>query len=166
MNNEPENARVGGGDAVTAAPFWRRVLADLIDAALLAVVSVLLWASGLVTPAGLPDRRFDWIDYGAQLLADHHAQFYPFIALALVVHLVALSVQRRFLRATFGDLVLGLELVDHRGEEPAVWQGVVHSLGTTVGVLLLLQGYAWAAVDKERQGLSNYLSRTLLVRRD
>lgn len=53
--------------AVTAAPFWRRLLADLCDLALLGGVGFALWRSGLVRPT-LPAREFDWIDYTAELL--------------------------------------------------------------------------------------------------
>ena len=68
--------------------------------------------------------------------------------------------------STIGEKLLGLQLVDYEGE-PARWlRNSVHALGTTLGVLLLFQGYFWAAVDVDRQGLANYLSRTMLIVED
>lgn len=148
--------------AVTAAPFWRRLLADLCDLALLAGVGVALWQSGLIAP-DLPPRAFDWIDYTAELLAEHRHLFKaPAVAL-LGVGAIYGVVTRHLLAGTLGERLLGLRLIDRDGEGVGPGRALLHAGGTLLGLALLLLGYAWAAVDPRRQGLAEYVSGTLLV---
>ena len=60
------------------------------------IVGLFLWKSGFVTPSTLPEKRYDWIDYAAQLLAEHHTDFYPFLLLVFVINLALVNIQRSF----------------------------------------------------------------------
>lgn len=150
--------------AVTVAPFWRRLVADLIDLALLAALAWGLWRAGVIAPAGgLPEQQFDWIDYTAELLAEHLHRFRP--AAVAVVGIGALYgiITRLALGGTLGERLLGLRLIGPDGASAGPLRALAHALGTLIGLGLLTIGYAWAAVDPRRQGLSAYISGTLLV---
>ncbi len=158
-----EDARLGTDLEVTVAPFWRRLLADLIDLALLVFLGLLLWSAGVLTPGSLPEMRFDWIDYAADLIANHRFTFYPFFAMCACLGATLVLSSRAIIGASLGERVMGLALVDRSGEPAKISRGAVHLLGTWLGLVFLLQGYVWAAVDKNRQGVANYLSGTLLI---
>ncbi|MCB9536420.1 MAG: RDD family protein [Myxococcales bacterium] len=149
--------------AVDAAPFWRRLLAGLIDLGLLAALGYALWTVGVIAPHHLPPQRFDWIDYTADLLANHRVQFRPAAVVLLTAAAVHGLVGRTFAGRTVGEALLGLRLVTWYGEDAGPVRSLAHTAGTVVGLALLLLGYVWAAVDPRRQGLAEYVSGTLLV---
>ncbi len=145
-----------------AASFWRRVLADLVDLALVGGACLGLWVAGLVRPT-LPPRRFDWIDYTADLLANHAHVLYPPLVVLCGLGVGYAVLTRALLRGTLGERLLGLRLVDRAGDPAGPFQSIAHAGGTLAGVALLLLGYVWAAVDHNRQTLAEYLSATRLV---
>lgn len=148
---------------VTAAPFYRRLLADLIDLAILAGIAAVLWRAGVIAPESLPPQRFDWIDFTADLLADPRRYLGRALVLVPTVGLLYGTVLHTLLGRTVGELLLGLRLVDGEGAPAGPFRSLLHGLGTLLGLLLLLLGYVWGAVDHRRQTVAEYLSGTLLV---
>lgn len=150
--------------AVTVAPFWRRLLADLLDLTLLGAVVWLLWTAGVIAPAGgLPPQQFDWIDYTAELLAEHLHRFRPAAVAALGIGALYGVITRLVMGGTIGERLLGLRLVAADGERAGPLRALIHAFGTLLGLALLTVGYAWAAADLRRQGLAEYLSGTMLT---
>lgn len=150
--------------AVTVAPFWRRLLADLIDLSLLAGLIWALWTAGVIAPAeGLPEQQFDWIDYTAELLAEHLHLFQKAAGATLVIGALYGILTRAIMAGTLGERLLGLRLIGADGEDAGPIRVTLHVVGTLIGLALLTLGYAWAAVDHKRQGLAGHLSGTLLV---
>lgn len=150
--------------AVTVAPFWRRLLADLVDLALLAGLVYGLWIAGVIAPAGgLPEQHFDWIDYTAELLAEHLHLFERAAVAALVGGAIYGVSTRALLGGTLGERLLGLRLIGPDGEGAGPLRALAHAVGTVLGLAALTLGYAWAAVDTRRQGLADHLSGTMLV---
>ncbi len=150
--------------AVTVAPFWRRLLADLLDLALIAGIIWGLWTAGVIAPAaGLPEQQFDWIDYTAELLAEHLHLFNRAAFATLAIGALYGLLTRALFAGTLGERLLGLRLIGPDGEGAGPLRVLVHVLGTLIGLGALTLGYAWAAVDLKRQGLASYLSGTLLV---
>lgn len=150
--------------AVTAAPFWRRLLADLLDLALLAALGWALWTAGLIAPeGGLPPQHFDWIDYTAELLAEHLPLLQPAAVALLGIGALYGMLTRALLGGTLGERLLGLRLIGPDGDAAGPLRALAHVVGTLLGLALLGLGYAWAAVDLRRQGLAEYASGTLLV---
>lgn len=148
--------------AVTAAPFWRRLIADLVDAALLGGLAAILWTTGLIAP-DLPPQQFDWIDYTAELLAEHRHLFRAPIAIMIALGTIYAIITRATLAGTLGERLCGLRLIDRDGAGAGPLRVIAHVAGTLLGLALLTLGYAWAAVDPKRQGLAEYLSGTLLI---
>lgn len=146
-----------------AAPFRRRLLADLVDLALLAAVVGGLWSARLLGPQDLPPRQHDWIDYGAELLAEHLHLFRPLLVFAVTLGLMYPVAARGLAGRTAGEALLGLRLVALDGEPAGPLRSLAHAAGALAGLALLLLGYAWAAVDPRRQGLAEYLSGSVLI---
>ncbi len=146
-----------------AAPFWRRVCADLLDLLLLGGATWALWTTGVIRPQRMPTQRYDWIDYTADLLANHLAIFQPAFVLIPAMGVVYAVLARALLGRTVGERLLGLRLVRRDGQRAGPLCAVVHAAGTLMGAALLLTGYLWAAIDPQRQGLAEYLSGSLLV---
>lgn len=148
----------------SAAPFWRRLLADLVDLTLMAAAAGALWTTGVIRPDRMPPQRFGWIDYAADLLANHVALFQPAFVVLPTIGILYAVLSRALLRGcTLGERLLGLRLVKRAGEPAGPLRAVAHALGTMAAVAPLLLGYLWAAVDPQRQGLAEYLSGSLLV---
>lgn len=148
---------------MSAAPFWRRLLADVIDLALVAGTTMVAVKAGVGAPPDLPPRRFDWIDYTADLLADHASIFVPPLVLLCGLGIIYAVITRAAFGATIGEHIWGLRLLTAEGGRCGPLRALGHAIGTILGLLLGLVGYAWAAVDLRRQGLAEYLSGTLLV---
>ena len=147
-----------------AAPFWRRLLADVIDLALVAGTTWVMVGAGIGAPMDLPPKRFDWIDYTADLLADYGSVFVPPLVLLCGLGIIYAVITRAALGAALGERLWGLRLLSAEGGRCGPLRALGHAIGTILGVLLGLVGYAWAAVDLRRQGLAEYVSGTVLIR--
>ena len=148
--------------AVAAAPFWRRLIADLIDLALIAGLVFVLWSTGAVRPE-LPAQQFDWIDYTAELIAEHRQLFQPLAVITFACGAIYGIMSRALFAGTLGERLVGLRLVGPDGTGAGPIRALLHAVGTLAGLALLSLGYVWAAVDPRRQGLAEYVSGTLLV---
>ena len=161
----PTSARSGRHRlAVAVAPFWRRLIADLLDLGILAGIVWGLWTAGVIAPPdGLPPQTFDWIDYTAELLAAHLHLFQPAAIATLAVGAFYGVLSRTLMAGTLGERLLGLRLIGPDGEKAGPLRALVHVVGTVLGLAALTLGYAWAAADHKRQGLAGHLSGTLLI---
>jgi uncharacterized RDD family membrane protein YckC len=148
---------------LTAAPFWRRLLADLLDLTLIAGVVYGLWTTGAIAPNQLPSPRYDWIDYAANLAANHLPALTPTLIAIPTVGITYGLLCHGLAGRTLGELLLGLRLVTKDGGPPGPLRALLHAVGTLLGVALLLLGYMWAAVGHTRQTLAEGLSGTLLI---
>ncbi|MBU1431106.1 RDD family protein, partial [Myxococcota bacterium] len=93
---------------VTAAPFWRRVLADLIDLSALLAVMALAFKLGIWGWPTLPERLYDPLDYAVEILIHHAARFTPIVLLLSALHLGARLLSYLTWGRTLGQRLLGL----------------------------------------------------------
>ena len=151
-----------GSVTVTAAPIWRRLGASLVDLALLLSLAWLFFMSPAIRP-DLPPKRFDWLDYSAQLVTHHAGDLIPWALLSLCIHIIVVAYARHIWSASVGERVFGLRLIDYAGESPRVWQTIMHTFGNILSGCIGGFGYFWALISIRRQTFSNYLSRTVLI---
>ncbi|MCA9559714.1 MAG: RDD family protein, partial [Myxococcales bacterium] len=124
--------------AVEVAPFWRRLLADLLDLCALSAVTFALWQSGLIVPAGLPERRFGWLDHIADLVGERAALFQPaLVVVATAALLYGLMTRLLLGGGTPGERLLGLRLMGPDGRAPGPLRALLHAAGTALGLALL-----------------------------
>lgn len=157
----------GGDDAWTfvAAPTWRRWLALLLDAAPL--VTVWLLCAFAIAGAGadaLPSSPWNPID---QLVDFINAR--PVTVALILVMLAALGfawplVAHLAWGRTPGKRILGLTVVDARGEPPSRGRTAAWCALRVIGVAALFFGVLWAIADPERRTLYDRLAGVWVVR--
>jgi len=152
--------------AFTAAPTWRRWLALTLDA--LPVVTVwLLCAFAIAGASGEPppptspwnqlDQLVDFINARPLTVA---LSLMMLAALGFAWPLVAHLAWGR----TPGKRVLGLVVIDARGERPSRGRAAAWCALRVLGVALLGGGVLWAIADPERRTLYDRLAGVWVVR--
>ncbi|MFN3199841.1 MAG: RDD family protein [Bradymonadia bacterium] len=149
--------------AARAAPFWRRFIADILDLALLSTAIWGAWVAGWISPAQMPPQTYDWVDYTAELIGHHGEIFLPAVIVTMTTGLIYGILFHTLFEGTIGERLMGLRLVADDGDLAGPVRALFHGLGTTLGVLILAQGYMWAAVGRRRQGLAEAVSGTVLI---
>jgi uncharacterized RDD family membrane protein YckC len=145
--------------------FWVRVLASLIDTALL---SLALWPLGHLLYKNIYLPAPDWDPNGpaALDLTQLHLQFSAsdwFLELILPAVVVILFWMAR--QATPGKMVFGARVVDaSSGLPPRLGQACVRYLGYYLSALFLCLGFIWVGIDPRKQGWHDKLAHTIVVR--
>ncbi|MEE2786670.1 MAG: RDD family protein [Myxococcota bacterium] len=148
---------------VYAAPFWRRMTADSIDFLCLVGIARLTWLSHRIQPTLSIPPQFDWIDAWAERLGNHPMSLVLWLCVTLVIHFVATYGMRCLWSASAGERLLGLTLVGEGHASLTLTQNLLHYAFTCLGCLCGGVGYLWALIDRRRQTLANYGSRTTLI---
>jgi uncharacterized RDD family membrane protein YckC len=125
------------------AGFWVRVLAQLIDAALLALVG------GVVIELAMHP-------HGVDLTID---------GLSALLSLIYFSLFWSWLGGgrTVGMRFLGLRVMGTDGQPIGYGTALIRWLGPVVSVSLLFLGVIWVAFDPQKQGWHDKLARTHVV---
>jgi len=141
--------------SVTYAGFWRRLLAFIIDSALVSAVLI---------PMLIAFYGRDYFYWSAA----NHTLFNIYGAADLILgKLLVLGLLvymwGRF-GATPGKMLLDCRVVDANSLQPLSWkQAVFRLFGYGVSYLPLMLGFVWMAFDKRKQGLHDKLARTVVV---
>jgi len=155
------------GDAATvwAAGFWRRLLAGMIDAAIVLplVVAVMLSASKLAG-LDLPPVGTSGLDTWLDLILAGDAGFLGASGLGLVVILVYLLLFQTLGSRTIGMRVLHLDIIDLRGMPLSPWRAGLRTVAYLASLATLGLGFVWIGFDRERRGLHDWLAGTLVTR--
>lgn len=145
-----------------AAPYRRRLLADAVDAALVALGVALLWRLGAVSEP-LPAGGGDLLDRAADLAAADAILLLPAAVAACFLGLLYGALSRATLGGTPGERLLGLRLLDPSGALCGPARATLHGLGTILTLGTLGLGHTAALVSKERRTLAEWLSGARLV---
>lgn len=101
---------------------------------------------------------------GNELIQHPASPFVPLVLTALLVATILVCWVR--LQGTPGALLLGIRLVDNRGEAPGMRRALLRLLAYIPAVGVLLLGLLWMLWDRERRGWQDILSGTRLVQED
>jgi uncharacterized RDD family membrane protein YckC len=125
------------------AGFWVRVLAQLIDAALLALVG------GILTELSFHPRALDFADSGPSALMSllYFGLFWSKVGGG----------------QTVGMRFVGLRVVGTDGQLIGVGTGLVRWLGLVVSFSVLFLGVIWVAFDPQKQGWHDKIASTYVV---
>ncbi len=136
---------------ITYVGFWQRVLASLIDTAILALISAPLM----------------YLVYG-----EMHPQTDTFIIgymdviINYILPFVGVILFWIYKSATPGKMVIKAQIVDAKtGNKPTVKQSVIRYLGYFVSTIPLGLGLMWVGWDKRKQGWHDKLANTIVVKR-
>jgi uncharacterized RDD family membrane protein YckC len=145
--------------------FWIRVLATLIDTAL---VSVALWPLGhlLLRTVHLPAP--DWDPNGPGFLDLNQLQL-QFSAsdwlLQITLPAVVIILFWMARQATPGKMLFGARIVDASSGSPLRFgQACVRYFGYYISTLFMCMGFIWVGFDPRKQGWHDKLANTVVVR--
>jgi uncharacterized RDD family membrane protein YckC len=146
------------------APFWRRVIAGTVDAALLALVlSGFLLAAGKVVGLKVPTADVGVVTAFVTRLFAVKALALPAAALTVLLCLVY-STAFGILGRTPGRMLAGLRLVDASGLSPGPVRAALRAVFSLFSFALFLCGFWLALFDRRGQTLHDKLTSTFVVR--
>lgn len=126
------------------AGFWRRLAAGLIDTAVLFPVSALI---GLIF-------------HGSIFSTD---DFSPTDALFLFIELsYFVLLQSSSWQTTVGGWILGFKITDYEGNRISLLRALLRELAAFVSVVLLGVGFFMIGWTKKKQGLHDFIAKTLV----
>jgi uncharacterized RDD family membrane protein YckC len=137
------------------AGFWRRALAALVDALLIAIVGIAAEA-GYLGAQGTPPQQW-------RIDPSDPAQPIALGAVLLVAVLYDVMLTRR-LGGTVGKRLLGLRVESREGGPPGTGQLLGRLLGRIVSALPALLGFFWALWDRRKQTWHDKLADTVVLR--
>jgi len=155
----PAKPALRTADQVYVSGFWRRLLAGLIDFAIILPAALLLTViAGRITGVRAPAGFDLWL-----LLLDNE----PALAMALTLTIATAAVYAlvfQVLRSrTIGMRVLKMKIIDVYGDPPSPGRCVVRTLGYLAGVATLFLGFIWIGFDGEKRGLHDWIAGTYVI---
>ena len=149
-------------EGVQYVGFWARVMAALIDSALilLIIAPLLYWFYGPAYFAPMLDSLYGPASSAGAGLSGP-VEFllnWVFPAIAVIVFWI-------YRQATPGKMIIGARIVDaNTGGPPSTGQLIGRYLGYYVSMIPLFLGMIWVAFDARKQGWHDKLAGTVVVR--
>ncbi|MEJ7599113.1 MAG: RDD family protein [Kofleriaceae bacterium] len=153
-------------EVVHVAGFWKRLVAAIVDLAIVIPVALLITLLvSKIADVSMAHRPglFDldlWIDL---VLATDPAlvmAFVLFVALGLVYLLVCHIVLGR----TLGMRLLKLRVIDIYGERPSPARCAARCAGYLASAATLFLGFLWMGFDSEKRALQDWIAGTYVIR--
>lgn len=135
------------------AGFWRRALAALLDALLVAVVAIAAEAGYLASTGSWEP---DFSDPAQPIVG-------ATVALAAVLYDLLLTWR---IGGTLGKRALGIRVAPREGGRPGFGQLLGRMLARVISLLPALLGFLWAGWDRRKQTWHDKLADTVVVRDD
>ncbi|HKZ16739.1 MAG TPA: RDD family protein [Geobacteraceae bacterium] len=136
------------------AGFWRRFLAFLIDAFILATVSFLFTASFFLTVMSGPDSKA----LGVTVLSN---RIFSFLLHWLYFTLMESSSKQ----ATLGKMAIGIIVTDYNGQRISLLRANGRYFGKFLSAFIFGIGFIMAGFTRKKQALHDMLAETLVVMR-
>ncbi|SKC31039.1 RDD family protein [Photobacterium piscicola] len=134
---------------ITYVGFWPRVLASLVDTAIVALITAPLM----------------YLAYGEMHPSTDSFAIGPMdIMINYLLPFVGVILFWIYKSATPGKMVIKAQIVDaNTGNKPSVKQSVIRYLGYFVSTIPLGLGLMWVGWDKRKQGWHDKLANTVVV---
>jgi len=153
-------------ESVQVAGFWKRLIAALIDLAIVVPVALLLtFIVSKIAGVHMAHRPglFDvdlWIDL---LLATDPALVMAFV-MFVAIGLVYLLVFHIVLGRTLGMRVMKLRVIDVYGERPSPARCAARCAGYLASAATLFLGFLWMGFDSEKRALQDWIAGTYVIK--
>lgn len=142
------------GVAFRYAGFWLRLVAMLIDGA---VILIVMWIIGLVLgvnfatlePTDAELRRITFLE----------------LATAFVAWIYYAVMESTGAQATIGKLFMGLYVTDTQGNRISFGRASLRYWAKIISTVIILVGYLMAAFTRQKQGLHDIISSCLVLKR-
>jgi uncharacterized RDD family membrane protein YckC len=154
-------------DAVVVVGFFRRLLAAVIDFALIFPAAALMtWLASKIGGVHLPPSNIGLLDL--DMWFDYFLRAEPAIIMAVAilvaVTLIYLLVFQITIARTMGMRVVGIKIIDIYGEPPSPATCAVRSVGYLASAATMFLGFLWIGFDSEKRGLHDFIARTYVVK--
>jgi len=147
------------GEQVYVVGFWRRLVAAVIDLAIIVPVAlVLTLIAGRLTGVHAPAGLDVWL-----LLLDNEPALAMGLGLTIAVAAVYALVFQILRGRTLGMRVMKLKIIDVYGDAPSPGRCVIRTLGYLAGALTLFLGFIWIGFDGEKRGLHDWIAGTYVI---
>ena len=153
------------GDQVYVAGFWRRLLAGIIDSAVIVPIAILLtWIASRLADVHLPPSRIRGPDFWLDLVLHSDPWLMTGVAMFLAVITVYLMAFQGLLGQTLGMRVLRMRVIDVWGERPSIARCAARTAGYLVGIGTVMLGFLWVGFDSEKRGLHDWIAGTYVIK--
>ncbi len=147
------------------APLWRRVLAWLIDGALIGGVFLALLSMAARLVHHGPASRQDGLDWAAETVLAYSRLLAPAAGLFAALALLYLALFTMLGGQTPGKRVARIRVIDQNGQGPSPGRAALRALLALGSGALMLMGFLWVLFDRRRQALHDKLAGTFVVLR-
>lgn len=138
------------------AGFGTRLLANIIDVILLAIIAIII---------GLVFDWLGWIDVDAMQAAQAKNEITTFEIVWNVVTTIAFIAMWVVWAGTPGKLLLKLKILDaETGNKISVWQAIIRYFMYIPSGLVFGLGFFWIFFDKHKQGWHDKVAKTVVVK--
>ncbi len=149
---------------VRAAGFPRRLLASLIDLALVLAIAVAVTVSAaLALGVHLPTAKEFGPDFVMAGLLDRNPMAAGAVGLLFGLSALYQIYLGGILGQTLGKRLLGLRVISSRGQAPGPLLACVRFLAMVLSLALAGLGFLWCIFDRERRALHDHLSSTYVI---
>lgn len=130
------------------AGFWRRLLAQIIDAIILGVLGYLLFGSAVTNVTG------------ADGLYSVNVSFTNWQTLIPVLYTILFWIWKG---ATPGKMVLGMKIINVDGSDLTWGRAIGRYFAYFVSAIVIFIGFIWIGFDSKKQGWHDKLAGTYVV---
>jgi uncharacterized RDD family membrane protein YckC len=148
-----------------AAGFWRRLLAALVDSAIILPVSLALaWGAGAAAGIQLPATSQSGVDFWLDLLLGADPALLGFVILLATIAAAYSLIFESTLSRTPGMMMAGARIIDVYGDSPGVGRVLLRTIGYGVSAATLGLGFLWIGVDARKRSLHDWISGTHVIK--
>jgi uncharacterized RDD family membrane protein YckC len=150
---------------VRVAGFWRRLLAGVVDAVVLAsVFAILATLVALLLRHPLPRLGQIGPDYVVDMAVNGGAMAEAGLALFFILGFLYFFLFTVLRGQTLGKHLMHVKVIDAFGERPSALRSFLRTLAYLPSLLLLALGFLWIGFDREKRGLHDFIADTYVVR--
>lgn len=161
----PTVAHDDAAPVVHVIGFWRRLVAAVIDGALLTpVVLGAWWIACKVAGVDLGTLQKVRIETLLDLVLQGSPALFATLGVTILVVLLYQLLFVSIVGQTPGLSLVGARVIDVYGRRPGLRRAVIRCLGWLVGLATLGLGLTWVAFDREKRGMHDWLAGTYVVR--
>jgi len=147
--------------------FWKRLVAAMIDFAIVIPAALLIWlAVTKIAGVHLPPSNihlFD-IDLWIDLIIRTDPALMTGFVLIVAIGMTYLLVFQILLGRTLGMRVMKLRIIDVYGERPSPARCLARCGGYLAGAATLFLGFLWMGFDSEKRALHDWIAGTYVIR--
>jgi uncharacterized RDD family membrane protein YckC len=147
--------QTSGAIALEFAGFWRRLVAFIIDAIILSVISSALF----------PFKWFGWADLWN---GSWYWAIFPILAVSNMINvLIDVAYHAGFWTwrgQTLGKMLLNIKVIRTDGSNITLGYSLLRYLGYIISGIMLGIGFLWIAFDPHKQGIHDKIADTYVVR--